>query len=208
MKLVNEKLAADLLESGKQEFLAKGFQGASLRSIAASLGVTTGAIYRYYSDKEALFDALVEGPAQTLVERYRETQQSFSSLPLERQLSSLPEISSDGQMWMIQHIYDNFEAFKLISCCSTGTKYEHYIDTLIEIEVNDSRVLIDRMTEAGLPVHPIDDDLIHIVASALFSGMFEPVRHDMPQDKAAEYMNSLKDFYSAGWFRILGLSGV
>lgn len=46
MRLVNEKLAADLLEMGKKEFLLCGFQGANLRSIAASMGVTTGAIYR------------------------------------------------------------------------------------------------------------------------------------------------------------------
>lgn len=31
MRPVNEKLAADLLEAGKQEFLEKGFQGASMR---------------------------------------------------------------------------------------------------------------------------------------------------------------------------------
>lgn len=207
MKLINEKLAADLLEAGKQEFLSKGFQGASLRNIAASLSVTTGAIYRYYSDKEALFDALVEEPAQILVERYRKIQQSFSSLPLERQLNDLPEVSDNGQMWMIRHLYDHFDAFKLIACCSAGTKYEHYIDTLIEIEVNASRTLIDRMTTAGLDVHTIDDELIHIVASALFSGMFETVRHDMPLDKAVIYMDSLREFYSAGWFKILGLSG-
>lgn len=28
MRLINEKLAADLLEAGKKEFLAHGFQGA------------------------------------------------------------------------------------------------------------------------------------------------------------------------------------
>ena len=64
MRLINEKLAADLLEAGKKEFLAHGFQGASLRDIAASLGVTTGAIYRYYTDKAELFSALVEKPAR------------------------------------------------------------------------------------------------------------------------------------------------
>ena len=206
MKLINEKLAADLMEAGKKEFLSKGFQGASLRNIAASLGVTTGAIYRYYSDKEALFDALVEEPARILVERYREIQQSFSTLPLERRLNELPEVSHDGQMWMIKHIYNNLDAFKLIVSCSAGTKYEYYIDTLIEIEVNASRVLIDQMTAAGLKVHPIDDELIHIVSSALFSGIFEPVRHDMPMDKAVVYMDSLREFYSAGWFKILGFS--
>ena len=69
MRPVNEKLRKDLLEAGKREFMENGFRGASLKSIAASLGVTTGAIYRYYTDKEALFDGLVREPAQELVER-------------------------------------------------------------------------------------------------------------------------------------------
>lgn len=207
MRPINEKLAANILKAGKQAFLAEGFQGASMRNIAAALGVTTGSIYRYYCDKEALFDALVEEPARVLEERYRRIQQEFSQLPLEGQLSSLPEVSDDGQMWMMRHIYDHFDAFKLIVCCGAGTKYEHYIDTLAEIECNASRVLIDRMTEAGYDPKPIDDELIHIVASALFNGMFETVRHDMPRDKAFLHMESLREFYSAGWFKILGIDG-
>ena len=58
MRPINEELAENLREAGKQEFLACGFKGASMRNIAARLQVTTGAIYRYYTDKEALFDAL------------------------------------------------------------------------------------------------------------------------------------------------------
>lgn len=206
MRPVNEKLAADLLEAGKQEFLQKGFLAASMRSIAAGAGVTTGAIYRYYADKEALFDALVARPAQTLLEEYRRVQMEFAALPLEQKLNQLPEISDDGQMWMIGHIYDHFDAFKLIVCCSAGTQYEHYLETLTEIEVNASHVLIEGMLAAGMAVQPIDDELIHIVASALFNGMFETVRHDMPREKAVRHMCSLRDFYSAGWFKILGLA--
>lgn len=206
MRPVNEKLASDLLEAGKQAFLEFGFQGASLRNIAASLGVTTGSIYRYYSDKESLFEALVEKPARELEERYREIQQEFARLPVESQLEGLPEVSDDGQMWMMEHIYDHFDAFKLIVCCGAGTKYEHFIDTLVEIECNASRNLIENMTEAGYELKPIDDELIHIVASALFNGMFETIRHDMPREKAFAHMDGLKEFYSAGWFKILGIS--
>lgn len=206
MRLVNEKLAADLLEMGKKEFLLCGFQGANLRSIAASMGVTTGAIYRYYTDKAELFGALVEKPAAELLERYREIQKSFSQLPLEQQLSGLPEISDNGQIWMMKHVYDNFDAFKLIICCSSGTRYEHYIDELVEIEANASHALVDRMNESGYKLRPIDDELIHIVSSALFNGMFETVRHDMPRDKAFAHMDGLREFYSAGWFKILGIS--
>ena len=205
MRLINEKLAADLLEAGKKEFLSHGFQGASLRDIAASLGVTTGAIYRYYTDKAELFSALVEKPARELEERYRAAQKEFADQPLQDQLTELPEVS-DENSWIMEFIYDNFDAFKLIVCCSAGTGYEHYLDTLVEIEANSGRALLERMEEAGQQIHQIDDALIHIVSSALFNGIFETVRHDMPRDKAFVYLNDLKEFYSAGWFKLLGMS--
>lgn len=206
MRPINEKLAVELLEAGKQEFLERGFQGASMRSIAAAAGVTTGALYRYYTDKAAMFDALVAEPAQELLERYREVQMEFSALPLDQQLSNLPEISDDGQIWMMEHIYNNFDAFKLITCCSAGTRFEYYLETLTEIEVNASHNLIEGMQAAGMKVQPIDDELIHMVSSMLFNGMFETVRHDMPREKAMQHMFGLRDFYSAGWFKILGIS--
>ena len=207
MRPINEKLRADLLEAGKREFLAVGYQRASLRNIAASLGVTTGAIYRYYSDKEALFDELVEKPAKELLDRYRAAQQAFAAQPVEDQVSNLPEVPESETSWMFDHIYDNFDAFKLITCSAAGTKYEHYLDTLAEIEDNASRLLIERMTKAGYSLPQIDDALIHIMSRALFNRMFETVRHDMPRDKAKGYIQSLRDFYSAGWFKLLGISG-
>ena len=42
------------------EFLDKGFLGASLRQIVKNAGVTTGAFYGYFSSKEALFASIVE----------------------------------------------------------------------------------------------------------------------------------------------------
>lgn len=207
MRPLNEELAAALLETGKREFLARGFPGASMRDIAASAGVTTGALYRYYRDKAALFNALVAGPAETFAERYRERQRSFASQSLETQLTRMPEITDNESDWMMAYLYDHFDAFKLIACCAAETRYAHYIDTLIEIESEAGRLLVDSMRRAGLPAQELDDGLIHILSGALFNGMFETIRHDMPRDKAMRYMKSLRDFYSAGWFKVLGISG-
>lgn len=206
MRLINEKLADDLLEAGKKEFMKYGFQSASMRNIAASAGVTTGALYRYYNSKSELFIALVDKAANMFFNRYKKRQQSFASQSLKAQLESLPEISDSETDWMMEYIYDNFDAFKLIVCHSVGTKYENYIDSLIEIEVDSSHKLIARMQEAGLVVSSLDDGFVHIISSALFNGIFETVRHNMPKDKAIQYVDSLKDFYSAGWFNLLGLS--
>jgi len=81
----------------------------------------------------------VEEPAKELENRYRRIQQEFAAKPLQGQLESLPEITEDEHTWMMEYIYDNFDAFKLITCCAVGTGYEHYLDSLIEIEVNSSK---------------------------------------------------------------------
>ena len=204
MRPLNEQLAEDLLEAGKKVFLEVGFRDASLRKIAAMLGVTTGAIYRYYTDKEALFDAIVSGPAEELVNRYRTSQQEYAALPLETQLQGIAGVS-EANTWMMDFIYDHFDVFKLIVCSSVGTRYEHYIDILVEIEANSSVRLTEKMLEAGYQLPPLDDELAHMISSGLFNCMFETVRHDMPKEKALAYTGSYQLFYTAGWMKILGL---
>lgn len=204
MRPLNEQLAVDLLEAGKKVFLEMGFRDASLRKIASLLGVTTGAIYRYYTDKEALFDAIVNAPAEQLVNQYRRAQQQYAAMSLEKQLKGLSSISKEN-MWMMEFIYDHFDIFKLIVCSSVGTRYEHYIDTLVEIEANSAMQLTERMQEAGYRLPVLSDELAHMISSGLFNCVFETVRHDMPKDKALAYTGSYQLFYTAGWMKILGL---
>ena len=40
-----------LLELAKAEFLKKGYSEASVRNIAKTAGLTTGAVFRYFPDK-------------------------------------------------------------------------------------------------------------------------------------------------------------
>lgn len=204
MRPLNEQLAADLLEAGKKVFLEMGFRDASLRKIAAMLGVTTGAIYRYYTDKEALFDAIVSEPAEELVNKYRKAQQEYASKSLDEQLRRLTGISEENA-WIMDFIYNHFDIFKLIVCSSAGTRYEHYIDILVEIEANSAMQLNEKMQEAGYQLPLLNDELAHMISSGLFNCIFETVRHDMPRDKALAYTGSYQLFYTAGWMKILGL---
>lgn len=206
MRPANDKLAADILKAGEKEFLQYGYEKSSLRSIASSLGVTTGAIYRYYQDKGALFEAIVKDAADELLEKYRILQAEFAEKPLKEELEGLGQISQEGHNWMFHLIYDHFDAFQLIASCSAGTSYEHYIDQLVEVEVNASIALMEKMEQEGLSFHRMDEELIHILANAMFSGMFETVRHNMPREKAEAYFNGLREFYEAGWNKLLGLS--
>ncbi|MBK9080831.1 MAG: TetR/AcrR family transcriptional regulator [Rhizobiales bacterium] len=57
---------AELIEAGLREFLDNGYAAARLEDVARRAGASKGTIYRYFADKQALFQACVRsriGPA-------------------------------------------------------------------------------------------------------------------------------------------------
>lgn len=205
MRPTNEKLKKAIQEAGRQEFLQAGFQKSSMRNIAKAAGATTGAVYKYFPDKEALFHSIVSDAAGQLEIKYKELQLRFWDMDIEHQIEGLDKIAVNEQEWLIEYIYDHFDEFKLICCCSAGTAYEQYIDQLVNIEVESSRLFIEKLQKEQNKVLKIDAELIHMVSNSLFSGIFETVVHDMPREKAREYVASLYIFYEAGWFKLLEL---
>lgn len=194
-----------ILKVAEQEFLEKGFEGASLRVIVKKSGVTTGAFYGYYKSKEQLFDALVKDVADIYISRFSEVQREFADMPPETQKESMGEYSGECMLDMIDFVYENFNTFKLIICCSSGTRYQNFIHNLVEIEADSTHKFIETMGNIGHQIKPIDSDLEHILISGLFSGFFEMVVHDMPREKAHNYIKGLREFYIAGWTKIMEL---
>ena len=64
-KLSAEKLE-ELLESGVEEFARRGLAGANMRTIADRAGLSVGALYKYYGDKDGLFRACLDRSLEAL----------------------------------------------------------------------------------------------------------------------------------------------
>lgn len=112
-----------ILCAAKAEFLKKGFQTASLRAIVKAAGVTTGALYGYYSSKEALFDALVEESYTHLLSAFRNVLDDFSRLPIEQQPERMGTVSQACMEELLLYMFNHREAFHLLLLCSEGTRY-------------------------------------------------------------------------------------
>ncbi|MCB6993816.1 TetR/AcrR family transcriptional regulator [bacterium 210820-DFI.6.37] len=188
-----------------EEFLAKGFQAASLRNIVKNAGVTTGAFYGYYKSKEALFDALAGGPADYFTAEFKKVQYAFKELSPKEQRDGVGEISGQWMLRITDYIYDHFDAFKLVIQCSKGTRFENFIHELVEVETEATHDFISVMEKAGKAIRSVDPWLEHILISGMFAAFFEMVIHDMPREQAKEYVKDLKDFQTAGWMKIMGL---
>ena len=68
-ELAKQRTRKDLLAAAKQLFTKRGYDGASVRDIAAAAGVTTGAIFASFSDKADLFNEVIIADYAALLDR-------------------------------------------------------------------------------------------------------------------------------------------
>lgn len=92
---------------------------------------------------------------------------------------------------MIDYIYQHFDIFRLIICGSKGTVYENYLDCLVEVK---SQIFIKQ---------GFNDKFCHIINHSYLFGVFEIVRHKMLKEQAIDFVINLKEFYQAGWNKLL-----
>ena len=185
--------------------MKKGYSEASVRNIAKTAGLTTGAVFRYYPDKAALFDALVSEAADTLMNQFKAAQDAHFDLIPEDKVAQSRELSTGYLNHFINFIYNNFDAFKLVICCSEGTKYSSYIHELVEIEVVQTELYYDRLRQLGKLEGTVSRELHHMITSAYFTAVFETVAHDMTREHAIQYVNELATFFNCGWEGMLRL---
>ena len=192
-----------ILEVGKREFLEKGFKDASLRAIVKEAGFTKGAFYGYYNSKEALFDALVAPAADELIAQFKQAQQAHYELITEDKAEQSQDLSTSYLNYFINYIYDHFDSFKLVICCSEGTRYANYIHELVELEVDQTENYYQQLRRLGKLKGTVNRDLHHMITSAYFTAVFETVAHDMSRERAIGYVNERAVFFNCGWSGLL-----
>lgn len=194
-----------ILNVGKREFLEKGFKDASLRRIVSEAGFTKGAFYGYYPDKAALFEALVSEAADGLREQFKAAQDAHFDLIPENKAAESRELSTKYLLHFVNYIYDHFDEFKLVVCCSEGTKYADYIHELVELDVSRTEKYFAILREKGKMRGNVRHELHHMITSAYFTAAFETVVHDMTRDEAIGYVEELANFFNSGWEGLLRL---
>ncbi|PYG89399.1 TetR family transcriptional regulator [Ruminiclostridium sufflavum DSM 19573] len=203
MSLNSQLTRKRILECARKEFMEHGYQKANMRHIAELAEVTTGAMYNHFANKSVLFDALVQVPAEEMLYRFRSMHLDVKKVLPGLTSGHMRETAYAGTDWMLNYIYENMLAFRLIFCRSEGTRWASYLEELIAVEEQAYRIYCDALGKNG---HQIKDMFLHINASSGFQYLVEIVSHDLPYEQAVAVMDSAKRFGMAGWQEILGLS--
>lgn len=115
-----------IINSGKEEFLEKGFERASLRNICKKANVTTGAFYSYFDKKEDLFAIIV----QPTIDAFNSMYDSV----IEKELADIAT-SVENELHSIEFISAHKDVFRLLFDRSKGTAYDDFKSELVEKKV-------------------------------------------------------------------------
>jgi len=194
-----------IINSAKKEFLEKGFINANLREISKNAGITTGAFYRHFQDKEALFDALVEPLIQALDTMYKKTMQETYELLDTDQLKEMWGIYAEVLVQYTEFMYQYFDEFKLLLTRSEGTKHQSFRNDLVAMEAKETKRFMEELKRRGVAVNDVSDEELNMVSSAYYASIFEVIIHDYPKDRAIKHAHTLVRFLQPGWKEIFGI---
>ena len=188
-----------------EEFLEKGYEGASIRSIGARAGMTSAGLYRHYADKEAMFDAMVH-PLVDEMKRWLKNHTNKKYDIVEGDLSQ-ENIFGESFVDLIRDvILPRRDEFILLMTCSGGTKYENFIHDLTEENQKEFLDALQYLKKKGYPVKVVTEEELHMLLSAYLTACFEPIIHDYDEASIEKYLSIIQEFFMPGWMRIMGVN--
>lgn len=179
-----------ILCSAKEEFLAHGFEGASLRAICKKAGLTTGAFYNHFAQKEDLFEALVAPMIESFQDLYGGV--------ISQEMNDL-STGVENELISIRYAIAHRDEFRLLFDCSKGTKYEGFKEHLIhEVFYPSYQAVFDHY--AGKPVDPA---LVKIILHMKFEEYMELIYGGYTLEEVKKLITQLTVFSQAGFQKML-----
>jgi len=197
-----EDTEKNILNTARKHFLKDGFSGASLRNIVKDAGLTTGAFYKYYPTKEALFDALTDPYIEHIYQIYDRVVEDFEKLSAKEQTSNMSDTSGNGMDQMIDYIYEHYDNFRLLLKCGDSGKFETFIHNMVDREMRSSLEYVKKMKEDGIEIPIVGKSLMHMIYTGFFSSIFQIIEHDIDKETAKRNVHKLREFNTGGWERL------
>ena len=194
---------AKILKSAGAEFLRNGYAGASLRKIAAAAGLTTGALYRHYADKEALYKALVEPVYHEILGSLRKETDHYEGLLDSEGVNAMWEDPGRGVETVFRYVYDHLDAVRLLISASKQTVYGDFKERLIKTDVDLTARYLRAARRRGYKLRKLSKGELNIIVRGQYSGFFEIILQYDKLKEALKYVKTYSVFCTGGWKKLL-----
>ncbi|WP_278321182.1 TetR/AcrR family transcriptional regulator [Lachnotalea glycerini] len=190
-----------MLESAQKEFVLQGYHDSSMRIIAKNAGVTTGAIYRYYPNKDSLFLAVTKSAVESFYQMYDQAydqtvEDAFQGISYTEKSNKQGSQSSLAAMYDL--IYEQFDKFYLLANYSHETIKGSFLQELVERETKTWIKYIEILKNKYNSNYVINKNSLHIICEVYIKAIFEPICHKMDKETAIAEATFFRQFFIDG----------
>lgn len=126
-QFLKEEVKDKIQNSAVEVFTNKGFKKSSIKEIATNAGVSVGNVYRYYSNKETLYESVIEGV-------YEGVETILNSIEASEKYHKIHSVESFNEdiykpMLMFIALYRNEK--KVFNMLLKGEKDAYYEQTMV-----------------------------------------------------------------------------
>ena len=195
---------AKILDCGKKHFLKNGFEKAGLRDICKDAGVTTGACYRHFNDKNELFEAIVSPVANKIIDNFFKYEKISINGIRTKQNEKVAEVHVDGTIETAMFLFENKEIYALLINGSFGSSYANFLEKLTEMEDGTRIKMQEIYSDTDDSQEHISNKGFHIINHSHFLALTEAVLHSENKEELIDHAKLVSRFFSGGWKTVRG----
>ncbi len=188
-----------LINAAKDEFLEKGYNKASLRSICAKAGVTTGALYFFFENKADLFSAIVDGPINELkdllINHFKDEYVEWSNI---ESIDELDLDHEDVSNAFAECIYRNYDCYMILLTGAENTIYENLVDEFADIIEHS---VTDTLAKA-IKGYTFDPFMSHWMAHMTIDSYIHVIKHVNDLNTASKMLYGITNYVVQGWISL------
>ncbi len=176
------------------EFMDKGFRDASIHTIAKNAGVTTGALYTRYKNKDAMFSALIQKALQAMGEYPENLYKLYNHAMQTKKFEDFYKAIKSEQESHTQIIFEYYEECQLIFCKSDGSSVGKMLEDGLQNKIISTVTFMQNISKKE-----IDAELIELILTQTMNIYKYILEKNYSKAQAINFIEKTDLFYEAGW---------
>lgn len=196
MSTPDKSIDPRLIASAKAEFLQHGFLKAELKTICGNAGITTGAVYKRYKGKEALFCAIVQPTVDALNTFVRSRTETDFSGYSDAALYRAWIVDESYMLEIFRVLWAQHDGFVLLIGRAAGTRYERFQHDFVSAMSEAYEHFYREARRRGFAKSDISAAELHVLCSSFWTSVYEPFLHGMTWTEIEHHCKTVCRFFN------------
>ena len=197
MAVKDHSLDEKIIKAAKEEFMQYGFQKASLHKIAQNAGLTTGALYTRYKNKDALFCSLMANVMEAFRTNAEPLRERYYAVEKSRNIEELIRVMEDERSIYLDILFEYYDECKLFFCHSVGSSIETNMEKMMQVKADETIAFLKRISKTQVDLNGVE-----MILKGQFQFYHQILQKGYSKEEAVRCMETVELFFEAGWKKL------